>query len=171
MKKTFYIILCLGAIVFSGCKTDRRIDPSVMPPITETGEHTFGCLIDGWVYIGGRYYDEGSPYIYDDNHSIVFNYYVSSNYVDVRVKTNDMPNQYLKFRINNVVKDAPVPQFCTFSDARFTDSRGNDGSDVIIDASGNVKITYLNDSAKIISGTFSGTRVTEGRFDVRYRIK
>ena len=171
MKKTFYILICLVAIVFSACHTDKRTDPTVMPAVTTTGEHTFGCLVDGWVTTGGRYYDDGSPYIYDDNHSIVFNYYELGEYVDVRVKTKGEPAQYLKFTIKGVEKKAALPQTCTFENARFTDVQGNDGSDILIDALGNVTITNLNDSAKILSGTFSGTRITEGRFDVRYREK
>ena len=174
MKKTFYILLCFGAIVLSGCKTDKRIDPTVMPAVTTTGEHTFGCLVDGWVTVGGRYYDEGSPIIYDDNHSIVFNYYASANYVDVRVKTKDMPNQYLKFRIKGVDKDAELPQKnCTFENAIFSDLQGSGGSETTIDSVGSVIITnlVLTDSLKIMSGTFSGKRMTEGRFDVRYRLK
>ena len=29
---------------------DFSADPTLMPPATQTGANTFGCLIDGWVY-------------------------------------------------------------------------------------------------------------------------
>jgi len=51
--------------------------------------------------------------------------------------------------------------------------QGSGGSETTIDSVGSVIITnlVLTDSLKIMSGTFSGKRMTEGRFDVRYRLK
>jgi hypothetical protein len=151
-----------------------RVDTSVMPAATETGAHTFGCLVDGWAYVGGRYYDQGSPYIYDTNHSIVFTY-SSNNTVDVCVKVEGTPdyeeNKYLKFTINNVDITKPAPQNCNFTNARFSVTRATDGNDIALDNEGIVKITNItsNDSVKFMSGTFYGTRISEGRFDVHYR--
>lgn len=34
---------------------DFSADPTLMPPATQTGANTFGCLIDGWIYTGQRY--------------------------------------------------------------------------------------------------------------------
>ena len=31
---------------------DFSADPTLMPPATQTGANTFGCLIDGWVWTG-----------------------------------------------------------------------------------------------------------------------
>jgi hypothetical protein len=169
MKKFSLIILCI--IIFGACTQNNLVDPTVLPAITNTGADNFGCLIDDWVYIGGRYYDSGSPYIYDNNHSIIFQYFTASNYIDVSVKVAEEPNNYLKFRINDVSKTAVLPQECTFSNARFaamkTDARG----DIAIDNTGTVIITELNDSAKFISGIFYGNRITEGRFDMHYLTK
>lgn len=69
---------------------DFSADPTLMPPATQTGANTFGCLIDGWVYTGQRYgpdhkasyypaYNENEKatvhvYVWvDDNTSISFN--------------------------------------------------------------------------------------------------
>lgn len=69
---------------------DFSADPTLMPPATQTGANTFGCLIDGWVYTGQRYgpdhkasyypaYNEdekATVHVYvwvDDNTSISFN--------------------------------------------------------------------------------------------------
>jgi hypothetical protein len=152
------------------------VDTSVMPPVTETGAHTFGCLVSGWVYVGGRYYDNGGVGIYNDLNSIVFTYRSSSNTVDVRVKVEgeqDYPtNKYLKFTINNVDIAKPAPQECNFSNARFSISREDNGSDIALDNTGTVRITKItntSDTVKIMSGVFYGTKITEGRFDVRYR--
>ena len=170
MKKTFYIFLCLVAMIFSGCRVDKNIDPTIMPAITNTGENTFGCLVNGWVTVGGRYYDVWT--LWGDTRSIAFDYYESSNYVDVCVKIDETPDQYLKFRINNVATDVFLPHNCTFENAILSDSRYS-GSEILIENSGNVTITTFNDadSIKIISGIFYGNKITEGRFDVHYRDK
>ena len=69
---------------------DFSADPTLMPPATQTGANTFGCLIDGWIYTGQRYgpdhkasyypaYNEdekATVHVYvwvDDNTSISFN--------------------------------------------------------------------------------------------------
>jgi hypothetical protein len=44
--KTLYILSIL--LTIAGCNSDDPVDPaSLLPPITMTGENTFGCLIDG----------------------------------------------------------------------------------------------------------------------------
>ncbi|MDR0874336.1 MAG: hypothetical protein LBN27_12880 [Prevotellaceae bacterium] len=167
MKKINFI--CLLAIVFSfgACTEDLRIDPSVLPPVTETGANTFGCLVDDWAYVGGRYYNNGSPLIYNELHSIVFNYYEASNYIDVRIKIDELPDRYLKFTIKDVVKTAALPQNCTFENARFSGTTDNTGDESVIE-NGTVKITNFDTDLNIISGIFYGTKITEGRFDVHY---
>ena len=44
--KTIYLLLI--ALLATACNSDDPVDPaSLLPPITTTGENTFGCLIDG----------------------------------------------------------------------------------------------------------------------------
>ena len=44
--KTIYLLLI--ALLATTCDSDDPVDPaSLLPPITTTGENTFGCLIDG----------------------------------------------------------------------------------------------------------------------------
>ena len=51
MKKTntllWLTLLCLSTIV-AGCKKDKKAEQ--LPPATQTGANTFGCLINGVVY-------------------------------------------------------------------------------------------------------------------------
>ena len=174
MKK-FSLILCFFTVVFCSCERHMRVDISVMPEATTEGKHTFGCLVDGWAYVGGRYYDQGSPYIYDTNHSIVFDFYESAKRVDVCVKVEGTPdfaeNRYLKFSITNVEKDAVLPRTCEFVNARFSNARADNGSEILLDNLGTVKVTNIivSDSVKMMSGIFYGTRITEGRFDVNLK--
>ena len=58
MKK--YILILLSVLCCIGCdREDETVDITVMPPATTIGAETFGCLIDGWLYVGGRYRDYG----------------------------------------------------------------------------------------------------------------
>ena len=73
MKK--YILILFSIISLWSCKEteDESIDITVLPSATTTGANTFGCLMDGWIYVGGRYLNWGHSYVwtYDS-----FHYYI-----------------------------------------------------------------------------------------------
>ena len=151
------------------CKQDKTVDPTVMPAETTTGANTFGCLVDGWLYVGGRYFNNGTA-----NHwSINFTYTESTNSISVRVKVKDIGkgNEYIAFTIDDPVEtDGKSTKNCTFSNARWTDETdgSNPGENL---GSGKVEITYFDKTTKIISGRFSSDngRIKHGQFDVIYK--
>lgn len=52
----YLITIILTVALCCACDgEDFSVDPTLMPPATQTGANTFGCLIDGWVYTGQRY--------------------------------------------------------------------------------------------------------------------
>lgn len=52
----YLITIVLTVALCCACDgEDFSADPTLMPPATQTGANTFGCLIDGWVYTGQRY--------------------------------------------------------------------------------------------------------------------
>ena len=55
MIKYLITIVLTIALCCSCNREDFSADPTIMPPATQTGANTFGCLIDGWVYTGQRY--------------------------------------------------------------------------------------------------------------------
>lgn len=139
MKKILF--LCL-LVLCCACEEDKSVDPTLMPEATTTGENTLGCLIDGWIYTSGRFgLPEATAFIDDDNHCITVN-------VKVDVFT------YLHFTLVNPMTGTT----CTYTDARL-------GADDLVD--GQAYITRMNGS--ILSGTFSGGNVQEGRFDLQYK--
>jgi hypothetical protein len=152
MKRYCYIVFLL-VIFLAACRKDTSIDVTVLPEETTTGEDTFGCLIDGWIYVGGRYFDYNKP-------SINFAYYGSTNKIEVEVKVKGINNTdpYLAFTIVNPVDK----QNCQFTNARWLSSNKDLGD-------GTVEITRFDQSAKIISGRFSGNQIKHGQFDVVYR--
>ena len=164
MKK-FSLIVCVFAIVFSSCKNNKLVDVTVLPEQTQVGANTFGCLVDGYIYAGGRYADHLNG-IERDHNSINFKYDTAAKTMNVIVKVQEDKNTHIKFTINGVEKNV-ASQDCIFSNARF--SQGYEDIGVVnLDNSGTVKITKMNYPEHIISGIFYGTRITEGRFDVHF---
>ena len=126
-----------------------------MPPATTIGAETFGCLIDGWLYVGGRYRDYGywfGPSV--DSPSIKFLYNEKQAEVDVSVMVKQ--DRYIRFTIVSPQEG----QESEFTNARFGEEKLKNGT---------VTITRFDTERNIISGTFSGGRITNGRFDVHYK--
>ena len=48
------LFLCLMFFCIA-CEENESVDPTLMPEATTTGANTFGCLVDGWVYVSGRW--------------------------------------------------------------------------------------------------------------------
>lgn len=144
MKK-YIFLLCLIPFLFS-CTEDESVDITVMPEETTIGADTFGCLVDGWLYVGGRYSLLTRP-------SINFDYisYNKTMQVNVWVKADMAISFCLDKPEEN--KEIPYTQF-TWGDETLSD--------------GKVFITRFDSTAQIISGRFEGERVTFGRFDVHY---
>ena len=169
MKK-FNLIVCIFAIVFTSCKEDKLVDVTVLPEQTQTGKGTFGCLVDGNIYVGGRYADHYNGFE-KDHESINFIYSATAKTMNVivKVKPDDKNDGYIKFTIDSLENNV-TSQTCRFTNARFgLHFDDNKGGDLQLDSIGTVKITRMDYSGKIISGVFYGKRVTEGRFDVIFK--
>lgn len=64
MKDTFYfhaILLLLILTSFATCKNHKDNPVDQLPPATQTGANTFGCLVNGKVYIPKGYNGTGTP--------------------------------------------------------------------------------------------------------------
>lgn len=138
MKKLLFLFLL---ICCCACDEDKTVDPTLMPEATATGENTLGCLIDGWVYSSGRY---GKPSVHlsveEDKHYVTIN-------AAVGVFTN------LHFVLVNPRQGAS----CTYTDVTFDEGKREPGE---------AYITRMDGT--IISGTFSGGSIKDGRFDIQY---
>ncbi|MCF0256253.1 hypothetical protein [Bacteroides heparinolyticus] len=141
MKKLLYLFMLL---LCCACEENTSVDPTLMPEATKTGKNTLGCLIDGWIYTGGRFGLPKATIISDEKAS----YYLIRTQVD-RFKT-------LEFKLVNPTANAE----CTYIDAIF------EGENL-----GNGKAFITRKDGIVISGTFSGNKITEGRFDIKYTEK
>jgi hypothetical protein len=143
MKK--YLLPLLFACILWGCE-DKTTDITVMPEATTTGENTFGCLKDGWLYVGGRYSSLHFP-------SIQFIYQKDEEVMSARVIVK--PDLTLSFSI-------PQPQEGSCKIENFYFGRDSIGNNTL-------NITRFDEKDGIISGEFEGGPISYGRFDIRYQ--
>lgn len=149
MKK--YILLLITLLCLTACEEDESRDITVMPPATEKGADTFGCLVDGWLYVGGRYQPLGFP---DVLSSIEFIHHTEANKISASVWVKR--DQNITFSILSPEKGKE----CALTNITFGEEKLEDGT---------VFISRYDPSSHIISGTFTnGGRLTHGRFDVHY---
>ena len=151
MKK--YILILFSIISLWSCKEteDESIDITVLPSATTTGANTFGCLMDGWIYVGGRYLNWGHSYVwtYDS-----FHYYTEEDKLSVSVSVK--PGINLSFTILSPQEGKES----TITDIEFGREELEDGT---------AFISRFDTEMKIISVTFgNGKRLTNGRFDIHY---
>lgn len=144
---TFIVALFLCC----ACTEDFSVDPTIMPPATATGENTFGCLMDGWIYTGGRFSKPNALYIptYEDNDNEV-----------IRIKAEVDDGVYISFFILNPSES----QTTTYIEAEYHEWPKE--SKELPD--GTVHITRFDKQEHIISGTFQGGNIREGRFDIMF---
>lgn len=182
MKKTFLllIVLCITALAVLSCKKDKK---EVLPPETQTGARTFGCLIDGEVFIpGGAQLSGGS---------------LNSNYQEIdgdhyfRLVGNNERDKKNRRSIGIFSYKSTISNRATFVlENRFSEnkfyalcSRSSNtpfsGKYFETDSiyRGELFITYLDTVQQIVSGTFWFDAISEngevvqvrsGRFDMRY---
>lgn len=141
MKKLFYLFFL---ILCCACEVDKSVDPTLMPEETAMGENTLGCLIDGWVYTCGRY---GIPEVSVSNDE-------ENRYVTVEAEVGIF--NYLRFTLVNPRQGST----CTYINASFDHEDLPDGE---------ARITRMDGT--VISGTFGGGNIEDGRFDIKYHDK
>lgn len=167
----------------------REQELAKLPPVTESGEDTFGCLINGKAFIPstccGDFFNPPLPKIRSDFYVTQNNYYVGA------INRLNREDDYFEFGLN-IFSDfefSGVQKFpITKTSAEFNTSGGGVfiyTKDSVIDydtydpQSGWVEIFYLDTLNQVVSGVFefkasNGTdtiEVTDGRFDLHYSLQ
>ena len=173
MNKRPATLLLAALLGLSQCKKNDPKPEDQLPPATQSGANTFGCLVNGqpWTPQG----NDGSS-----NYSVVYDRGVfglrtyryqqkpSNNYQYITLYASilDKPNSY---SFSNIVNTR-----ATIYDRLTGCDLSSDGKDTY--RRGTLTITRLDLSAGIIAGTFDFVlakpgcdtmRVTQGRFDKR----
>jgi len=181
-------IVFLTALVFS-CKKDPPIDPEptepVIPPLTHQGLNTFGCYIDGELFVandGDGYWDIPA---------------VSGSFDEVDKRLGLQGTRYLNNE-NEEIEDVHVVGHVLDGVGIYNYSYNDEGKSVgYVNWNGGkcdyfyrerpdfdigqLTITYLNEEKNIIAGTFyinlinencetgdTLMKITDGRFDFHY---
>lgn len=138
MKKVLFLLPLFACLA---CTEDPSVDPTLMPAATTEGQNTFGCLIDGWVYTSGRFgLPQADSYINEGCY-----------YIDINVPVGQFSAIHLT--LVNPLENTT----CTYTNAQIDQDNLPDG-----------KAHISRNDGSIISGTFEGGNLSEGRFDIKY---
>lgn len=182
MKTAFYF---LAVLLLNGC---AKNDPEAgLPPATQEGRNTAGCLVNGERFMAtgygsglGRVGAIGGGFSFDSLYHIAFSGTVGSQNVDVSLFLRHVrrPPRAGKYLLNQTTPYYPQGTAlfvlnhatCVFSN--------NTGEAYVTDKghNGSVELTYLDYNRGISAGTFEFTAastfdpgktvtVTKGRFD------
>lgn len=157
--KTAFTVLALFVLLFTGmtCKKSY-IEKNELPPITQTGANTFGCYVNGDVFV-----PRGS------GANIVLSVEKNGNDYFVKAIHNEKGSIIFEFSpsLNNEIK--------CFS---YSNYKNQCLYNVCPPLNYELKIDKHDTNSKIISGRFSYTfpataacpevKITEGRFDLKY---
>ena len=189
-KRIFYAVLLFISAATSQC-SKTTVDPNALPPETQTGAGTFACKINGkiWNFNNPSGFLNNSPitrwsfdpgirggnleilgFTYDaagtTETSELDLYGDSLIYKSQIISSRTLNHFAMKYYDFNSVK-------CQgFSSGPLYDTTNNFYS------SGKLNISRLDQSAKVISGTFNYTiyqtgcdtlKITDGRFDIKYQ--
>ncbi|MGG8497229.1 DUF6252 family protein [Tenacibaculum sp. TC6] len=179
LLKKKLVLLALVA-TFTNCSKDDIIKPQTeLPPITQTGENTVGCLVDGKVFLPHQKKPFGVPSttcfyqfldgayefglrFFNDQQNVIRQVIVGTN----KLEFTEGQTYQLK---------AELPENSAYAYFTLGGQYGYGTTDTI---TGELTITKLDPTKSIISGTFwfDAERITdgkiikirEGRFDMQY---
>ena len=173
MKTKLFFIALLAIVLLSAAQCEKEKDLNTLPPETQEGKNTFGCLIDGELYVKGD-----APWMHAQ---ISAGYSKSRKSLNVSVYLHPNGYIYMDSFVQNINEQTPIA-LCYYSphNGDYTCFCFG-GRDI-----GNITITKLDVENKIISGRFnfdglcsdiyfnpigdSTIMITEGRFDIKLKV-
>lgn len=182
------VLLTTLLALAGGCKKDDPEPISTLPPATQTGANTFGCLLNGEAWLPGGYRNMGGQErkftVYYPNKGQFKGEFtltgrrVGTGYneeIQLALNAVDHAGTYL---IN--VEAVPYPSALPWLDQGVYRTYKPTTREYITSSkrTGSLTITRLDTVAHVIAGTFSFTaeelggtstvNVTDGRFDINY---
>jgi len=181
-----YKLLLLVTLVITGCTSCKKevTDANGLPPATQTGAKTFGCLINGKPFIAGDVRSGQSPVLAD--YQFLYGGYhfrvLGTNGNGTNISGVGIFTDSLKLVQGDSIKLSSYSNSNTtgLAYARYTNKVLTSYTTQLPRFSGWLYITRFDQNKRIVSGTFwfnaitnfSGNNdtisVTNGRFDVNY---
>ena len=169
------VLPALALLLLTQCKKADPDPVSALPPATQTGANTFGCLVNGQPWTPQGY--NGSS-----NYSVVYDAKLNGGVFDLavyRYNAGSSAQQYMVLYANQVSAaksysfKSPQRTRASFNDDK-TNCYWSSRDSATTYRRGHLTITRLDLAAGVIAGTFEFTlykpgcdsvRVTQGRFD------
>jgi hypothetical protein len=185
MKKLNRFLICITALYvfnYSNCKKDNTSEPQ-LPPETTTGAMTFGCKINGKVFVprDGRGKGGLEPeYVYlgSGPGGGWFLNIPATNWVGSPTEAFNIGTDSLLVTEGNTYEFKLNSNFQTIKGTAYASYKnGSDAYPKLNSETGSLFIKKFDLTNRILSGTFffTGTNtngvklsVTEGRFDIRF---
>lgn len=176
--KTFYAHIILLLLGCSACKTDALSPQEELPAATQEGLNTFGCLVNGEVWVP-------KPSINPSIHRLTYEYH--KGYFQIIAKRNFNDNgtgvrQTIAISIeSDTVKVDKVGTYKLDNQREkygyYSNLELSCSYKTTFEQTGTLEVPQLDTTNHIIAGTFEFTvwteecdtiRVTDGRFDIKY---
>lgn len=179
LLKIAWLLAMASSVLFASCKKDKTQEEEQLPPITQTGANTFGCLINGKIFVP-QGFEQNKP-----NFSLVVdptfqngNFGITTFNKNLKIRfalgSNDIRSIGV-FYINDTTKPMLVDVIdevknCSFNPSYFCISSST------CKVSGSLHITRYDLANNVFSGTFEFKLynpnmgcdtffITQGRFD------
>ncbi len=171
----YFPTLLLPLALLLGCKKNDPDPLSQLPPATQTGANTFGCLVNGQPWTP-RGFDGRSNYSINYDQGLNGGLFAlqTYRYADDSKYFQDISLDVISnFKIGTYFFRSPQRTRAAFQDGK-TNCYWNNRDSATTYRRGTLTITRLDKQAGIIAGTFAFTlykpgcdsvRVTQGRFD------
>lgn len=183
MKKhnALWLLLLALCSLFAGCKKDNAgsTQQDILPPATQTGANTFGCLVNGKVWIPKGYSGTGTP----NPHTIYATGLNGIPYLSIDTrqyeKNNSVGEIFISFGNLNHLGFYMASTDFKFSIGWNTvlANCGMTTLDSTVQSWGGGLITKVDIPKQIIAGTFAfkakrtgcdTVYITDGRFDIKF---
>ena len=184
MKKhcvLWFLLLAIFSLYVSCKKSNENFSTQqdILPPVTQIGANTFGCLVNGKIYIPRGYRGNGTP-----NPNIIYSLGLNGlPYLQIDAGQFEKNNQVASFVMNidsltsvGVYSIYTTKKQVGFGSALFPNC-GTLPADTVQFKTGLINVTSYNLSNRIIAGTFNfkikpyncdTLFITEGRFDIKF---
>jgi len=175
--KTKLFLLLLITTFFSGCERDY-IRKNTLPPLTNTGENTAGCLVNGEVFVPkGKWFQRRLNCRYVNSNFVLDIYKNEKNgYKNLSVYCFGVSHENIEMSHILSVRDFNLDSYASghyfISFPYYIDYTTNN------DFKGELVVTFFDSEKNIISGTFwfdavnnegEIIEVRDGRFDMKYQ--